>query len=443
MNKLVLIAALLLCGSSTTAFVVKNTPSTGAGKINTSTSTSNDETSTTALESTVMDRMAERRSLYSGGYDTDTYYGSRGYGSGYGSRYGSGYGSRYGSSGYGSSYGYGSGYGSRYGRTSNFGPATGQSRVYGGHRQTRQFHYGDDTAYVSLTSDRNAPLVADIEMWSGPGYSPQSIHVYSEDGAMYPFHAVMDTTGGSRGRSGEQSMSILNSGPMEFPIDAYVEANRGPNRQTGGRMRDIYGGALKTFAFDSAVRSVQVDFETDGLPLMATVELWEGPGDCKILAELQCDDGLSKPLSVILETPGFNSGCTVAVRNTGPMAYPLRASAEPIDGLRMGRYGGRGGYSSSYGDDDRNYRTGRYNSYNNRDYYGSGGYRNDGYYNSGNSYGRNGSYGNYASYNRSPGGYNYMVDPYYYSDGWTNRRYSPSFYSDSYTRLGDSYRRSW
>jgi hypothetical protein len=94
----------------------------------------------------------------------------------------------------------------------------------------------------------------------------------------------------------------------------------------------VQGGALKTFPFhDPSVASVQVSLETEGLPLMAVIELWQGPGNVKQLAEIYSDDGMSKPFRTIVDlTPGY--GSTVAVRNVGPLEYPLTAKVEPVTG---------------------------------------------------------------------------------------------------------------
>jgi len=67
-----------------------------------------------------------------------------------------------------------------------------------------------------------------------------------------------------------------------------------------------------------------VMLETDGRPLDAEIDLWQGPDNtpCKIRAYVE--NGLKCPLNLMVETPrGPN---TIAVRNTGGMEFPLMAN---------------------------------------------------------------------------------------------------------------------
>ena len=89
----------------------------------------------------------------------------------------------------------------------------------------------------------------------------------------------------------------------------------------------VQGGSLKTWSFASSmVKRVQVTLTTEGRPLDADVDLWQGPDNTPHQMRLYVQDGLKRPVKVILETP--RSPNTIAVRNTGQMEFPLAASVE-------------------------------------------------------------------------------------------------------------------
>jgi hypothetical protein len=70
------------------------------------------------------------------------------------------------------------------------------------------------------------------------------------------------------------------------------------------------------------------------------VEVLQGPDTVKQVIELNEDFGYDRPFSCELETPGY--GCVIRIINTGPMAFPFKASVVPLafKPLNYG-YGGR------------------------------------------------------------------------------------------------------
>lgn len=136
--------------------------------------------------------------------------------------------------------------------------------------------------------------------------------MYSEDGGNRPFKAVIETRGyGS-------SIDIKNSGPTAFPIRANVQPL--PFRYEPSRFKLVQGeNSLHTVSLSAYAASALVTLETDGMPLMALVELWQGPDNTPQKLKVYNEQGL--PFQIMVETPGPE--CTIAVRNVGPLEFPL------------------------------------------------------------------------------------------------------------------------
>jgi hypothetical protein len=84
----------------------------------------------------------------------------------------------------------------------------------------------------------------------------------------------------------------------------------------------VQGGSLRTWSFRSPfVERVEVVLSTEGRPMDAEVELWQGPGNTPLKLRTYSENGRSRPFRTVLETPRRPS--TVAVRNAGQMELPL------------------------------------------------------------------------------------------------------------------------
>ena len=227
--------------------------------------------------------------------------------------------------------------------------AAPSSTIQGSSRRTFHAPYDRDLSHVFLETD-GRPLDVEFELWDGPNNTPTRMKVYSEDGRMRPFNAMVENP--QKGMR-SNTLSVRNTAPMEFPLRAGVGSVAGYGRNGGlagaesaymderdlngftrpaapsmGRGETVQGGALRTFPLDYSVEAVQVTLVTDGLPMNAKVELWGTSTHVKQIAEIYNDNGQTRPFAAIIDTPGGSN--TVAIYNTGPMEYPIRAIVEPV-----------------------------------------------------------------------------------------------------------------
>jgi hypothetical protein len=200
--------------------------------------------------------------------------------------------------------------------------------VQGGSLKTYSFK-SDNVKLVQVAlKTEGRPLNANVDLWQGPDNTPQKMGIYIEDGCMRPFSAVIATP------RGQNSVAIRNTGQMEFPLDACIEADMSngyaaaiQNLSDSTRPETVQGGSLKTYSFDSSVESVQILLKTDGRPMNARIELLQGPNNNKQVIELYIEDGMERPFFAVIETPGV--GNVVKVVNTAPIEFPMTARVEP------------------------------------------------------------------------------------------------------------------
>eukprot|EP00525_Craspedostauros_australis_P007940 CAMPEP_0198112176 /NCGR_PEP_ID=MMETSP1442-20131203/4051_1 /TAXON_ID= /ORGANISM="Craspedostauros australis, Strain CCMP3328" /LENGTH=328 /DNA_ID=CAMNT_0043768867 /DNA_START=81 /DNA_END=1067 /DNA_ORIENTATION=- len=96
----------------------------------------------------------------------------------------------------------------------------------------------------------------------------------------------------------------------------------------------VQGGSLRTCVPPASAGLVQVLLKTDGRPLNANVELWQGPDNTPQKMAVYIEDGELRPFNCAIATPRSNNA--IAIRNTGHLEFPMAACVEPDVGNAVG-----------------------------------------------------------------------------------------------------------
>lgn len=182
-----------------------------------------------------------------------------------------------------------------------------------------------EAVHVAVKSE-GRPIHADVELWNGPNNIPYKLRVYVEDGYTRPFSAVIGTPRGTN------TVAVRNISPIEFPMEAAVAPENEVDAPSIGETSirnppmSIQGNSLHTFRFAHNIQAVQVMLRTDGRPLNARIELWQGPSNVKQVVDIYTDDGLDRPFYMIIDAPGHEN--VIRVANTGTVEFPIDASVE-------------------------------------------------------------------------------------------------------------------
>mmetsp|Transcript_10877 Transcript_10877/g.24684 ORF Transcript_10877/g.24684 Transcript_10877/m.24684 type:complete len:468 (+) Transcript_10877:229-1632(+) len=89
----------------------------------------------------------------------------------------------------------------------------------------------------------------------------------------------------------------------------------------------IQGASLKTWDFNSEhLEAVQVLLKTEGRPLKADIELWQGENAPQKIS-VYSENGETRPLSAFVATP-YQGHTAIAVKNSGEGEFPMKACVE-------------------------------------------------------------------------------------------------------------------
>mmetsp|Transcript_6344 Transcript_6344/g.9248 ORF Transcript_6344/g.9248 Transcript_6344/m.9248 type:complete len:592 (+) Transcript_6344:155-1930(+) len=86
----------------------------------------------------------------------------------------------------------------------------------------------------------------------------------------------------------------------------------------------IKGDCLKTWSYRTSLERVLVSLTTNGGPLDADIQLWQGPDNSPCAIRSFVGNGDLRPFNCVIETPGTLN--TVAIRNRANEEYPMKAS---------------------------------------------------------------------------------------------------------------------
>ena len=212
----------------------------------------------------------------------------------------------------------------------------------------------DDDGPKPQKSKPPLAMHAQIDLWQGPGNTPQKVTLYSEEGRARPFRCFFSTPPGGS----SNSINIRNTATMEFPIQAVIDgsnsateggtgldratkhkmerianvasSSKGLRKQGGQYEKMLQGGATITERFDANVQSVQVYLSSEGRPINCRIELISGPNTLKQVMEVYCEEGNIRPFYTVIATPGFSQG-VVRIINTSTMEFPFTSIVQPWD----------------------------------------------------------------------------------------------------------------
>lgn len=122
--------------------------------------------------------------------------------------------------------------------------------------------------------------------------------------------------------------TALKSSVMGSPMTgAATQGAQGEQKSVWEKLSPItvQGGSLRTWSFTNpAIDSVQVMLKTDGRPLNANVQLWQGPDNTPQEMGIYIEDGNMRPFSAVIATPRDQNA--ICIRNTGHLEFPLTAA---------------------------------------------------------------------------------------------------------------------
>lgn len=167
--------------------------------------------------------------------------------------------------------------------------------------------------HFAISSDPSSPSTLSQESTTTP-LAPPPMARPTQDNKL----AMVDkNTNGSRA-----------SAPPASPHDNGQPVERKQSVWERNKAADVQGGSLRTWSFANQhkIDMIQVHMKTDGRPMNANVELWQGPDNVPQKVAVYVEDGRARPFRCFVATPYV--GNSISIRNTNTLEYPLQAILE-------------------------------------------------------------------------------------------------------------------
>lgn len=201
--------------------------------------------------------------------------------------------------------------------------------LYGESRETWSFNDQSVEGVQIVLKNEGYPVHAELDVWEGPYYTPQRMEMYSENGQLYPFCAIVETPNGQHAIGISNNAKLMDRGQLVDPLIAGVKADNSVGPTADTKPDFIEGGGVQLFTFPSSVSSVRILLQTEGFPMDARVELLQGDNqEVKQVVNVFSEDGMKNPLFTMMSTPGKKS--VIRVQNKGSPHFPgIIACVEP------------------------------------------------------------------------------------------------------------------
>lgn len=156
------------------------------------------------------------------------------------------------------------------------------------------------------------PWMSVATAWLAPPAAVPAVRLAS------PVMQMRDQMRDTRASAQRRSVAPWGQQGSVWPTNNFRE-----NDASSTEAMPVQGGALQTHT-DFVGESKQIVLGTDGRPIEAELEVWQGPNNTPRRMRVYSEDGYLRPFrSNDVASRGQN---TMAVRNTGPLEFPLSAN---------------------------------------------------------------------------------------------------------------------
>ena len=104
---------------------------------------------------------------------------------------------------------------------------------------------------------------------------------------------------------------------------------------------NLQGGSRRTWSYGARqpgqMDEMHVELGSDGRPVDAEFELWQGPGNTPVSTRVYGDNGNNRGVWASIGTGGTSYTNTASIQNKGPLEFPINAEVS-----------GRGVFASAY-----------------------------------------------------------------------------------------------